>query len=182
MTTFNTNEEGIINSFRYHDLIFESLEVSEDKLFLIIQDNDKRHKTRIVLEGIKYLEVKELIPKGIVLSCYSFVFSKCPVHLKDELDRSCDLIDSQLQQKLNARVNLAKSESKRPPFRLAYALAPLALVITVWFNSYNDPGLTEDEIALYDDLELIIAEGELDFLDSMDVSDWIAEVPETNEG
>ncbi len=86
MTTFNTNEEGIINSFRYHDLIFESLEVSEDKLFLIIQDNDKRHKTRIVLEGIKYLEVKELIPKGIVLSCYSFVFSKCPVHLKDELD------------------------------------------------------------------------------------------------
>lgn len=95
--------------------------------------------------------------------------------LKHQLDRSCDLIDPMLEQQLNARVNLAKTHSRRNPFRLSYALAPLALVITVWFGVFNNNSLSEEEMAIYDDLELLIAEDELEFLDNMDVSDWIIE-------
>ena len=93
--------------------------------------------------------------------------------LKEQLDRSCDLMDSQIEQKLNARVNLAKSESRRSSFRLSYALAPLALIITVWFGVVDHNPLSDEELAIYDDLELLIAEDELTFLDDMDVSDWV---------
>ncbi len=86
MVFFETDSEGIVTSFHYHDLFFESLEVTGDILTLLIQNRDKSQKTKIVLQGIKYIEVKELIPKGIVLSCYSFRLSNCPKHLKEEMD------------------------------------------------------------------------------------------------
>ena len=101
--------------------------------------------------------------------------------LNDHLDRSCELINTKLEQQLNARMSLAKSRSKNSRFLVGYALAPLALVVTLWLNTINDPELSEEDIQLYEDLELIIAEGELDFLDTMDVSDWLDEVPESTK-
>lgn len=83
---FETDSEGMVTSFHYHDLLFESLEVNGDILTLIIQNMDGSKKTKIVLDGVKYIEIKELIPKGIVLSCYSFKLSNCPNHLKGEID------------------------------------------------------------------------------------------------
>ncbi len=86
MALFEADTKGIISSFHYHDLLFEKLEVTGNKLTLLIQKRDKSQKTKIILKGVKYIEVKELIPKGIVLSCYSFRLSNCPDHLKGEID------------------------------------------------------------------------------------------------
>ena len=86
MGFFETNSEGMVSSFHYHDLLFESLEVNGDILTLLIQNREKSQKTKIILEGIKYIEIKELVPNGIVLSCYSFRLSNCPKHLKEEMD------------------------------------------------------------------------------------------------
>ena len=101
--------------------------------------------------------------------------------LKQQLDRSCDLMYPVLEQQIKARVNLAQNESKLTSFRLSYALAPLALLITVWFGVIDHNQLSEEELALYEDLELLIAEDELGFLEDMDVSDWDLEPSDDND-
>ena len=100
-------------------------------------------------------------------------------HLKNQLDRSVDQLSPELEQQLAARISLAKSQSRRSNRRIGYALAPVALAVTVWFGIMNESGLTQEEQNLYDDLEYLIAQDELGFLEEMDVSDWIIE-PETN--
>ena len=95
--------------------------------------------------------------------------------LKRQLDRSCDLIEPRLEQQLKARVNLAQSQSQRRAYRFGYAVAPLALFAAVWFGVADYNSLSDEELAIYDDLELLIAEDELDFLHNMDVSDWVLE-------
>jgi DNA replication initiation complex subunit (GINS family) len=94
--------------------------------------------------------------------------------IKSALEQSCEQLAPEIEQKLNARRNLAISQSNRRSFRLAYALAPVALVALVWFN-YPQQQLTQEEQALYEDIELLIMEDDLQFLDEMDLSDWLPE-------
>ena len=100
--------------------------------------------------------------------------------IAEQLNRSIDHLSPELEQQLNARVNLAKSGTHTNNYRrLSYALAPLALVVTIWFSMGENSGLTAEQHEIYDDLEYLIAQDELDFLGEMDVSDWLLE-PEAN--
>ena len=96
-------------------------------------------------------------------------------HLKQQLDHSCDLLSPELQQKLHARTNLAKSQARAKKTRFSYALAPIALVLTLWFSIMQEQGLSDEEQALYDDIELLLVQDELGFLEDMDVSSWMIE-------
>jgi len=78
-TTFETDEFGLVTEFPYHDAIFEELVFSKEQLSLVIRKTEGAIK--IILSDVCFVEVMELIPKGIVLSCYSFPMSMCPKHL-----------------------------------------------------------------------------------------------------
>ena len=95
------------------------------------------------------------------------------------LDKSCEQIRPEIEQQLNARRNLVMKNRHNRGFRLSYALAPLALVALVWFN-LPKPELSIEEQALYEDLELLIMEDDLEFLGEMDVADWLPE--QTSDG
>ena len=95
--------------------------------------------------------------------------------IKPHLDRSVDMLKPEIEQKLNARRNIVMQQSHRRGFKLSYTLAPLALIFALWFGIMPEPGLTADEEALYEDIELLIVEGDLEFLDEMDVSNWLVE-------
>lgn len=95
--------------------------------------------------------------------------------IKPHLDRSVDMLKPEIEQQLNARRNMVMHQTHQRSFKLSYALAPLALVFALWFSIMPEPGLTADEEALYEDIELLIVEGDLEFLDEMDVSSWLLE-------
>lgn len=82
-TIFETDEFGLIIEFPTHDAIFEKLEFSDSCLSLTIRK--KECIKRIVLTSVRFLQVMELVPNGIVLSCYSFQMIECPEHLKSHL-------------------------------------------------------------------------------------------------
>lgn len=88
MVLFETDEDGFIENIHCYDLLFQGMELSGGVFSLLIQDDIGRKKTKITLKGVSYMEVKELIPCGIVLSCYSFDFLDCPMHLQENLDFS----------------------------------------------------------------------------------------------
>ena len=109
--------------------------------------------------------------------------------IAEQLNRSIDDLSPELEQQLNARVNLAKSGTRTSSNRrLSYALAPLALVVTIWSSMGENSDLTAEQQGIYDDLEYLIAQDELDFLEDkgfdlewVDVSNsFVATVPYWN--
>ena len=77
---FETDELGLVTEFPSHDATFDMLMYSESKLALTIRKAERA--IRIVLSEVRFVEIMELIPKGIILSCYSFPMLACPTHLK----------------------------------------------------------------------------------------------------
>ncbi len=101
--------------------------------------------------------------------------------IKQQLDRSCNMIDPKLEQRIASRVSLAKSGRSNSRKQWTYAFASVALVASLSIGLTNYQSLSEEEVAMYEDLELLIAEDELDFLETMDVSDWIIEPQEDTD-
>lgn len=102
-------------------------------------------------------------------------------HLKQQLDRSINTMTSQVEQQLLSRVSIAKSQAKHSNRKLGYALAPVAVVLTIWFSAMTNTGLSQEEQLFYDDLEYLISEDELGFLEDMDISDWILDAEISSE-
>lgn len=78
------DKHKIVHSFYYHDLIFKELMIIKDKLTLSI--GNENVTTKITLKGLEFIEINELIPKGIVMSCYSFRINEMPLHLQDTIN------------------------------------------------------------------------------------------------
>lgn len=93
--------------------------------------------------------------------------------IKEHLQQSCDQLSPQLQQQLNARRNLAqRGRSQRRLWQIGTAIAPVLLLASLWVNVPEQQLSAEDE-ALYDDMALLIEAEELDFLEQLDVTDWV---------
>ncbi len=84
-TNFKTDNNKIIEDIFYHDLLVRKLLIDGSNVTLILGDNEK-YTTEFRFEGVFFISAKEIIPKGIVLSCYSFLDSDCPAHLNDSFD------------------------------------------------------------------------------------------------
>lgn len=80
MNIFKTDNYKLIDSFQYHDFVFSGLEFQASELVLTLRGDGG--VTEIRFEDVEYLQVAELIPKGIVMSCYSFKQKECPDHLQ----------------------------------------------------------------------------------------------------
>jgi hypothetical protein len=81
---FEVDENCIVTEFRTHDAVFRNLQFQDKILKLELRFDDSM--TFIELSGVEFLRIPELVPNGILLSCYSFPLTKCPSHLKDEID------------------------------------------------------------------------------------------------
>jgi len=96
-------------------------------------------------------------------------------NINNLLDDSCEQLSPSIQQKLNSRRNLAKRPRKTSWFpKVGFALAPLALLVAVWVQQPVS-NLSGDQAALYDDIDLLLIEDQLEFLDEMDLSSWLDE-------
>ena len=85
---FDVDENGIITNVNYHDLILTEISLINDTLRISLTSDDEKRKTYLTLEDVSYFSSLELVPKGIVMSCYFFKPRAIPDHLKEEIDLS----------------------------------------------------------------------------------------------
>lgn len=81
----DTNELGFVLNAQYHDLIFSDFFFDGENVKLKLR-NEVEDKTLILCKNVKYLEIGELVPNGIVMTLYHFKMKECPSHLLNELD------------------------------------------------------------------------------------------------
>lgn len=75
--TLETNKYGLVTSCRVHDLELKSL-LFDDKEIILSLGRGKEVLTKILFKEVVFFSSSNLIPNGIVLSCYDFNFGDLP--------------------------------------------------------------------------------------------------------
>lgn len=85
MKKIQVNEQKIVTSCRSHDSKFLAFSIDGSSATLKLCGDD-HSITEFIFRGVEYMEIKELMPQGIVFSCYSFSINECPKHLIDSVN------------------------------------------------------------------------------------------------
>lgn len=85
MKKIETNEDAEIINCHTHDLIFDKFHFDSNKAVLSLK-NEKKTETEFYFNDVEYLQIGELIPSGVVLTCYLFRFCDFPSELSDDID------------------------------------------------------------------------------------------------